>query len=60
MQNIFYQGNKRKLVPSNQDQAALESFFDCAGTLMTDHLQKLVLASIQEYTDLLVRPEVGS
>ncbi|KAL3855114.1 hypothetical protein ACJMK2_014343, partial [Sinanodonta woodiana] len=56
VQNIFYQGNKRKQVPSNQDQEKLESFFNCAATLMTDNLQQLSLNSLQDYQDLLVQP----
>ena len=58
VQNIFYQGNKRKQVPSNQDQEKLESFFNCAATLMTDNLQQLALLSLQDYQDLLVQPPV--
>ncbi|XP_067686354.1 dynein axonemal heavy chain 7-like [Haliotis asinina] len=57
VQNIFYQGNKRKQVPSNQDQEMLESFFNCAATLMTDNLQQLTLNSLNDYTDLLWQPE---
>ena len=59
MQNIFYQGNKRKQVPSNQEQEKLESFFNCAATLMTQNLQNLTLDSTKDYTELLVQPEVG-
>ena len=58
MQNIFYQGNKRKQVPSNQDQERLEAFFNCAATLMTEQLQNLCLASLSDYTDLMVQPPV--
>ena len=58
MQNIFYQGNKRKLVPSNQFMDKLESFFNCAATLMTKQLQTLCLESLKDYTDLLVQPAV--
>jgi dynein heavy chain len=59
VQNIFYQGNKRKQVPSNQDQEKLESFFNCAATLMTENLQQLSLLSLQDYQDLLVQPWVS-
>lgn len=59
VQNIFYQGNKRKLVPSNQDQFKLEHFYNCAATLMTSHLQSLLLDSLSDFTDLLVQPPVG-
>ena len=58
MQNIFYQGNKRKQVPSNQDQERLEAFFNCAATLMTEQLQNLALDSLDDFTDLLVQPKV--
>ncbi|XP_021255791.1 dynein heavy chain 7, axonemal isoform X5 [Numida meleagris] len=56
VQNIFYQGNKRKQVPSNTSTAKLESFFRCAATLMTRQLQQLLLQSIQDFTDLIVQP----
>ena len=59
VQNIFYQGNKRKQVPSNQDQERLEAFFNCAATLMTEQLQNLALDSLNDYTDLLVQPKVS-
>ena len=59
VQNIFYQGNKRKQVPSNHDQEKLEAFFNCAATEMTEQLQNLALDSIQDYTDLLVQPPVS-
>lgn len=59
VQTIFYQGNKRKQVPSNQEQEKLESFFNCAATLMTDNLQQLTLLSIDDYTDLLCQPPVS-
>ena len=57
VQNIFYQGSKRKLVPSNQDK--LEHFFNCAATMMTQHLQSLALDSIADFVDLLVQPPVN-
>lgn len=60
VQNIFYQGNKRKQVPSNHDQAKLASFFNCAATLMTEQLQQLALNSIKDYTDLLVQPPTST
>ena len=59
VQNIFYQGNKKKLVPNNQDLEKLESFFNCAATLMTDNLQQLCLDSLKDYNDLLVQPQVS-
>ncbi|KAH3750162.1 hypothetical protein DPMN_184681 [Dreissena polymorpha] len=49
VQNIFYQGNKRK-------QEKLESFFNCAATLMTENLQLLTLLSLKDYQDLIVQP----
>ena len=60
VQNIFYQGNKRKQVPSIQDQDRLEAFFNCAATLMTEQLQNLALDSLDDYTDLLVQPKVST
>ncbi|NXJ63442.1 DYH7 protein, partial [Rostratula benghalensis] len=56
VQKIFYQGNKRKQVPSNANISKLESFFGCAATLMTRQLQHLLLHSIQDFTDLIVQP----
>lgn len=58
VQNIFYQGNKRKLVPSNQDPAKLEHFYNCAATLMAMNLDELMEESLDDYTDLLVQPPV--
>ncbi|XP_075466156.1 dynein axonemal heavy chain 7 [Ascaphus truei] len=56
VQNIYYQGNKRKQVPSNSNYSKLESFFNCAAALMTRQLQSLALDSMQDYTDLIVQP----
>ncbi|XP_059164025.1 dynein axonemal heavy chain 7-like isoform X1 [Physella acuta] len=56
VQGIFYQGNKRKQVPTSQEQEKLESFFNCAATLMSQNLQNLTLDSIDDYTNLLVQP----
>uniref|UniRef100_A0A8C5QX10 Dynein axonemal heavy chain 7 n=1 Tax=Leptobrachium leishanense TaxID=445787 RepID=A0A8C5QX10_9ANUR len=56
IQNIFYQGNKKKQIPSDRNSRKLESFFDCAATLMTEQLQNLALISMQDYTDLIVQP----
>lgn len=58
VQVMFYEGNKRKQVPSNQDPEKLESFFNCAATLMTDNLQQLTLNSLDDYSDLLCQPPV--
>ncbi|KAK2526126.1 Dnah7 [Columba guinea] len=56
VQKIFYHGNKRKQIPSNASMAKLESFFGCAATLMTHQLQRLLLHSIEDFTDLIVQP----
>ncbi|XP_076451419.1 dynein axonemal heavy chain 7-like [Babylonia areolata] len=60
VQTIFYQGNKRKQVPSNKEHEKLVSFFNCAATLMTDNLQQLTLNSISDYTDLLCQPPTST
>lgn len=59
IQNIYYQGNKRKQIPNNSNYKKLESFFNCAATIMTEQLQSLALASMQDYTDLIVQPPVS-
>jgi len=58
VQNIFYQGSKRKLVPGNQNQEKLLHFFNCAATMMTEQLQNLALDSASDFTDLLIQPLV--
>lgn len=58
MQNIYYQGNKRKQVPTNASSAQLEAFFNCAAALMTQQLQSLALHSMEDFTDLIVQPKV--
>lgn len=60
VQNIYYQGNKRKQVPTNASSTKLESFFNCVATLMTQQLQSLALKSMQDFTDLIVQPPVSS
>ncbi|XP_078488802.1 dynein axonemal heavy chain 7 isoform X2 [Ciona intestinalis] len=60
VQNIYYQGNKRKQVPSNHNEAKLRSFFNCAATLMTGQLQSLALLSISDYTDLIAQPPLST
>nr|XP_022323965.1 dynein heavy chain 7, axonemal-like isoform X6 [Crassostrea virginica] len=60
VQVMFYEGNKRKQVPSNQDPEKLESFFNCAATLMTDNLQQLTLNSLDDYSDLLCQPPTST
>jgi dynein heavy chain len=56
---MFYEGNKRKQVPSNADPEKLESFFNCAATLMTENLQQLSLNSLSDFTDLICQPPVS-
>lgn len=59
MQNIYYQGNKKKQLPTGDSSAKLESFFNCAATLMTLQLQELTLVSMQDFTDLIAQPPVS-
>uniref|UniRef100_A0A8D2L303 Dynein axonemal heavy chain 7 n=1 Tax=Varanus komodoensis TaxID=61221 RepID=A0A8D2L303_VARKO len=56
VQNIYYQGNKRKQVPTNASSAQLEAFFNCAAALMTQQLQSLALDSMQDFTNVIVPP----
>ncbi|XP_014396707.1 PREDICTED: dynein heavy chain 7, axonemal [Myotis brandtii] len=56
VQNIYYQGNKKKQLPTGESSAKLESFFNCAAALMTLQLQDLTLASMQDFTDLIAQP----
>ncbi|TRY59213.1 hypothetical protein DNTS_014611 [Danionella cerebrum] len=55
VQQIYYLGNKRKLIPSNSSVTRLQSFYNCVATLMTSQLQTLALASIQDYTHLIAQ-----
>ena len=48
VQNIFYLGNKRKLIPLNH----LERFFNSASVLMSSILRQLALDSISDYSNL--------
>ncbi|XP_051841933.1 dynein axonemal heavy chain 7 [Antechinus flavipes] len=58
VQNIYYQGNKKKQLPTSGSSAKLEAFFNCAATLMTIQLQNLALDSMQDFTDLIAqRPD---
>lgn len=59
MQNIFYQGNKKKLVPSSSDTQRQKSFFDCVACLMTSNLQSLCLNSLMDYECLYVSPRTS-
>ena len=52
VQNIFYQGNKRKLVPSSAEPNKQKAFFDCVASLMTANLQSLCLNSLDDYITL--------
>nr|XP_045723438.1 dynein axonemal heavy chain 7 [Mirounga angustirostris] len=56
VQNIYYQGNKKKQLPTGNSSVKLESFFNCAATLMTLQLQELTLVSMQDFTDLIAQP----
>ncbi|XP_008061721.1 dynein heavy chain 7, axonemal [Carlito syrichta] len=56
VQNIYYQGNKKKQLPTGDSSAKLESFFNCAATLMTLQLQDLALVSMQDFTNLIAQP----
>lgn len=60
VQQIFYLGKKRKRIPSNTSVAQLQSFYNCAATLMTTQLQSLALESIQDYTHLIAQDPVRS
>ncbi|XP_054642367.1 dynein axonemal heavy chain 7 [Dunckerocampus dactyliophorus] len=51
--NIYYHGNRRKLMPAQSNMDKLQSFYNCAATLMTTQLQDLVLDSMADYTRLL-------
>lgn len=53
MQNIFYHGNKRKLIPLGQ----LESFFGSVAVLMTNLLREMVLNSIKDYLQIFCPPD---
>ncbi|KAM6178382.1 dynein axonemal heavy chain 7 [Rhynchocyon petersi] len=56
VQNIYYQGNKKKQLPPGDSSARLESFFNCAAALMTLQLQDLTVVSMQDFTDLIAQP----
>ncbi len=59
VQNIYYQGNKKKLLPSNQNAKRLEAFFNAADVLMTNMLQGLALDSIDAYSQIFCPPTVS-
>lgn len=52
VQNIFYLGNKRKLIPLGQ----LESFFSSVAVLMTNLLRELAMDSIKDYLQIFCPP----
>lgn len=52
VQNIFYQGNKRKLIPLGR----LEDFFNSVAVLMTNLLRELALNSIRDYLYVFCPP----
>jgi dynein heavy chain len=54
VQNVFYQGNKKKQVPTTSEPAKQKSFFDCAACLMTANLQSLCLNSLIDYEFLFL------
>ncbi|KAM9385734.1 dynein axonemal heavy chain 7 [Pholidichthys leucotaenia] len=55
VQNIYYQGCKRKMVPPDSNMTKLQSFFNCAAVLMTSQLQNLVIDSLRDYTSLILQ-----
>ena len=59
VQNIYSKGNKKKQLPTGKSSAKLDSFFNCAATLMTLQLQDLILVSMQDFTDLIAQPPVS-
>ena len=59
VQNIFYQGNKRKLVPNSSEPFKQKSFFDCVACLMTSNLQSLTLNSLNDYENIFVSPRTS-
>ena len=54
VQNVFYNGNKRKQIPLAQ----LDQFFESSAVLMTNLLRELALNSILEYEQVFCPPEV--
>lgn len=53
VQNVFYNGNKRKQIPLAQ----LDQFFESSAVLMTNLLRELALNSILEYEQVFCPPE---
>ena len=54
VQNVFYNGNKKKQIPLAQ----LDQFFESSAVLMTNMLRELALNSILEYEQVFCPPEV--
>ena len=48
MHGIFFQGNKRKQIPTDR----LEQFFEAVSVLMSSHLRELSLNSIADYLEM--------
>ena len=53
------QCGRHGLVPSIQETVKLNHFYNCIATLMTDQLRNLILDSLTEYTELIVKPPVS-
>ncbi|XP_074551174.1 dynein axonemal heavy chain 7 [Halichoeres trimaculatus] len=53
VKNFYYKGFRQKLVPAQSNKTKFLSFFNCAATLMTSHLQSLAIDSITDYTKLI-------
>ncbi|PSN56752.1 Dynein heavy chain 7 [Blattella germanica] len=53
IENIFLQGNKRKLVPGPNLPRKMAHFYNCVSTVMTHHISELLLHSIEDYTKFI-------
>lgn len=53
VQNIFYHGNKKRLIPGSQQTRKLNAFFNAAAVLMSNQLQSLAFLSLNKYESLL-------
>ncbi|XP_049773091.1 dynein axonemal heavy chain 7 [Schistocerca cancellata] len=53
IQNIFFQGSKKKLLPNPKHRKKMTSFYNCVSTLMSLQLQSLFLSSVNDYTELI-------
>ena len=54
VQNIFFQGNRRKQIPLEH----LDSFFDGVAVMMTNQLREMALDSIADYLHIVCPPKV--